>query len=191
MASTRPNSAGMLPSGRSGSSGGGKPLMGFSIKGVPELQAKLHAMGKGGKLSSVLRSAVRAGMNPVKKDAESNVTRSPGGSAKYHRAYRGHWSFKRASGAEIWLQPGYASRHILIKTFASKDKSAAKAIVGPDKFAFYASAFLEFGVPSRGYSPQPWLKPALRANLQVSTDAAATKIEKRLIQLAKAKGVPA
>lgn len=155
----------------------------WTIQGIPELQAKLNAMGKGGKLSSVLRSAVRAAVNVTKSAAESRLVQSPQPTGEtYSKSYRGHWSYNK-----IFLTPGYAKRHILVKTYVSRDKQSATAAVGPSREAFYASQFLEFGIPSAGYPPQPWLGPSFEANRRVMADATIKKINQRLRQLAKQK----
>jgi hypothetical protein len=85
------------------------------------------------------------------------------------------------------LTPGFAQRHVKVETFVSRDKRAAKAIVGPVKDAFYASQFVEYGIPARGYSAHPWLVPAFRANKDKSAQAVIKKINQRLVQLAKQK----
>jgi len=155
------------------------------IHGAKDLQRKLDAMGKGKKLSSILRSAVRAGMNPVRASAAAALVTSPASGFTYHRTYHGHTSYKGN-----WLLPGFAKRHVKIETFISRDKQAAKAEVGPVKEAYYASQWVELGMQSRGYPAHPWLRPALRSNTRKALDAVSKAIARRLVQLAKQK-VPA
>lgn len=157
----------------------------WKIHGIKELQAKLDAMGKGKKLSSVLRSAVRAGMNKVKSDAASRLITSPNPDADtYAPGYLGHQSYKGN-----WLLPGFAKRHVKLETYVSRDKQSATAVVGPVKEAFYASQFVEFGIPSRGYSAHPWLVPAFSANRSLAISELTKKIQQRLVQLARQKPV--
>jgi len=189
MASTFANSEGMLPTGRSagGRRSGGSNARGMSwtMTGIEELRAKLYAMGKGGKLASETRIALRAGMVGVKKEAEQNIVESPGmmGDTYHIETYAGHWSYRHR-----WLMPGYAKRHIKIASFVSRDKTGAKVIVGPDKDAFYASQFLEYGFPSRGYPKQAWLKPAFESNRGRMLQLMISKMGKRLRILAHSKG---
>lgn len=160
----------------------GRGNLQWTLHGVKDLERKLTAMGKGKKLSSVLRSAVRAGMNPVRAAAASALVASPASGFKYHRTYHGHMSYKGN-----WLLPGFAKRHVKIETFISRDKQAAKAIVGPVKEAFYASQWVELGMQSKGYPANPWLRPALHSNAGRALDAVSKAIARRLVQLAKQK----
>lgn len=170
--------------------GGGQGLQrqstGWKIQGIPELQAKLTAMGKGNKLASVLRSSVRAAVNKTKTDATARLVQSPSTGETYRReSYRGHWSYDK----KRFLFPGFAKRHVIVKTYVSRDKKSATAAVGPTREAFYASQFLEFGIPSAGYPAQPWLGPSFEANRTLMADATIKKINQRLRQLAKQKPV--
>jgi hypothetical protein len=170
-----------------GGQGAQRQSVGWKIHGIPELQAKLTAMGKGGKLASVLRSAVRAAVNKTKSDATARLVQSPSPAGETYRreSYRGHWSYNK----KRLLFPGYAKRHVIVKTYVSRDKRSATAAVGPTKEAFYASQFLEFGIPSAGYPAQPWLGPSFEANRTMMADATIKKINQRLRQLARQKPV--
>jgi hypothetical protein len=176
-----------------GGRGKQRQSVGWTLHGVGELQAKLEAMGKGGKLASVLRSAVRAGATRVRAVAASRLISSPVGAAavehrrqsdqEYTPDYKGHWSYDK----NRFLLPGYAQRHVIVKTYVSRDKNGATAAIGPTKEAFYASQFLEFGIPSRGYRASPWLASAFEENRVAATASVRKKIDARIRQLARQK----
>ena len=159
--------------------------MSWQVQGVAEFHAKLIAMGKGDKMLSLLRSGVRAGMVPVRKDAAARLVESPH-QGIYAPGYHGHWSYRK--GGRQFLLPGFAHRHVKTEVFASKDRTKAKAIVGPVREAFYASQFLEYGIPSRGYAAQPWLVPAFRKNRTFMIQDMKTKMQKRLLEIARMPG---
>lgn len=142
------------------------------IEGTRELIRKLREYPD--KTGSVLRSATRDGMKPVQESAARRVPRGT----------KGHWYTSKGIAVQ-YLPPGYAKAHILRATFLSRDKQSATTIVGPHKYAWYASKFVEFGIPSRQYSAQPWLVPAFEANQQAAIDQVGKTIGKRIRAIAR------
>jgi len=159
---------------------GGRNNQGFQIKGARELIRTLEDMGKGGKVAAVLRGAVRDGMKVTRVEAAGQLASMESRQEKpqAHKAYP-----PRSRG--LMLMPGYAARHILMEVFISKDKQAAKAVVGPIKEAFYASAFVEFGVPAYGIPARPWLVPAFEDNRRYAENEIGRSIAKRVTKLAQ------
>jgi len=147
------------------------------LTGTKELIEQLRLL-KGPKgMASALRAAVKDGMKPVRDDAAQQLE------AMTKRAKpRPHRSYKKN-----WLPPGYAAEHIGIETFISKDKQAAKAIVGPDKEAFYASQFVELGVPAYGIPARPWLIPSMQANQSYSLGLVRKALQRKLALLTRKK----
>ena len=153
----------------------------MQVKGIPELMDKLRALGAEKQVSTVLRAAVKAGAKVPRSEAAGQLAAmsSLQNPPKMHKTHKGNLAM-----------PGYASRHIGIQTFVSKDKQAAKAIIGPTDEAYYASSFVELGVPHYGIAPRPWLAPALADNREYSVKQIGGAMRKKIEQIArKKKGV--
>ncbi len=120
--------------------------MAETVEGLRELQEKLRQFGPkiGG---SILARAAGQAMQSVLKQAKASA---PIGTEP-HKTYKVRL-----------VAPGFLSRNIGSKTFISKDKTFAKAMVGPKREAFYGTAFVERGTSKM--AAQPFLVPAYEAN---------------------------
>lgn len=146
------------------------------LRGVPELTKKLAEYGP--KVTGqVLRSTVGQAMRSVRAAAESNLAAMPSIQEErraFTKTYRGNIK-----------TPGYAARHVVQEAYISADKQSATAVVGVTPEAFYAVAFVEFGVPHYGVPPRPWLVPAYEANLSNVEQHVARTLERRIKSLAR------
>lgn len=126
--------------------------MAEQVQGLRELQEKLKNFGPrlGG---SILKRAAQQAMAPVLKEARATA---PVGSEP-HKTYKGRL-----------VAPGFLSRNIKAKSVLSKDKSTAKAMVGPTREAFYGTAFVERGTSKM--AAQPFLVPAFTAKKDEVTE---------------------
>lgn len=135
--------------------------------GVAEASKKLTAMGAAFSVP-ILRSAVRAGIQPAKKYAEQTI---PVGK-EAHRTYKGRL-----------VAPGFSKRSIRVVTKASQDKRVVSAALGVRREAFYAVLFTEIGtskIPAR-----PWLRPAMKNTQSEQEAAMAAKLLDRINKVAK------
>lgn len=150
-----------------------------SLQGVDELIRKLRKMGPQKQVATVLRAAVTAGMRTPREDAAMGLASmtSRQQAPKPHKTYKGNV-----------VQPGFAASQVRIATFVSRDKQAAKAVVGPTAEAFYAVQWVELGVPAYGIPPRPWLVPALEDNKDYSVRVIAQHLRKRIEELARKRG---
>lgn len=130
--------------------------------GLAELEAKIKALGP--RLQgNILRQVAREASKPVVERARATV---PVGT-RLHKTYKGRI-----------VSPGFAKRSIKLETFLTRDKSAAIALVGVRREAYYALQFLELGtarIPRR-----PWLKPAFEATAGQQVQLVLSALKKRI-----------
>lgn len=141
------------------------------LQGAKELDRQLRELGDG-MAAKVIRGALGEALKPTLARAKATI---PVGSVP-HRTYQGRL-----------VAPGFSQRSIYISTSIRKDRSAASATIGMRKEAFYALAFVEFGVPSRGIPARPWLVPAFNSTRGVMLNALTEALKKRIAK-AIAKG---
>lgn len=137
------------------------------LQGVAEASRKLRAAGAAFTVP-ILRSAVRAGIQPAKKLAQATA---PTGSVA-HRTYKGRL-----------VAPGFGKRSIRVVTKVNADKTGVSAALGVRREAFYMVNFVEIGtakMPAR-----PWLRPAMQMTQSEQEAAFAKKLLERLNQVVK------
>jgi HK97 gp10 family phage protein len=119
--------------------------MSSALLGTRELSEQLDRLSDATRRKA-LRSAMVKSAKVIKAAADASV---PIGDEP-HRLYTG-----------TLVPPGYASRHILLKIWISKDKRGATVAVGPSAEAYYVTSFIELGFRNR--PPEPWLESAFKA----------------------------
>lgn len=137
--------------------------------GVAGLDRQLAELGKA-VTGKALRAAVRAGGNVVKKAAQARI---PVGSEP-HKTYK-----KRL------VAPGFAKRSVRVVTKLDKTGEKASASIGVRREAFYATQFIELGVPSRGIAPRPWLRPAMHSTQEAQQQALGAALKRAILRAAK------
>lgn len=142
------------------------------LEGVAELTAKLRELANPKEQAATLRAAVREPMKQVMARAQANIARISPGKADVHKTYKG-----RLVGA------GFAARNIRMIVAMSKDKQAARALLGVRKEAFYALQFFELGTAY--IARQPWLTPAFYSSRSTSVKAIGEVMKKRIERIAK------
>jgi HK97 gp10 family phage protein len=116
------------------------------IEGAAELSQLFKLLGKAVS-GRVLKQAVHEGMMETYRRALATV---PVGE-RSHRTYKGNL-----------VEPGFAQQNLRLKTWVSKDKTAAAAMVGVNPEAYYVLQFIELGT-SR-IPAAPWLTPAFESS---------------------------
>ena len=137
----------------------------MATRGFRELDAQLASLAQAvgpRRADRVLRSALRFAMTPSRKAA---AAKAPIGT-RMHKTYKGRL-----------VAPGFLKRNIRVAVTRVKNGKAS-ALLGPTKEAFYGTAFIERGVPSRGIPAAPWLVPAFEA----TKDAALKRFGEKLAQ---------
>lgn len=134
------------------------------ILGYKQLDRQLRALtvAAGGR---ALRASAMAAMLPVQKQARASAPVRQ--SDKLKRTYKGRK-----------VTPGFLSRSIKRRSFLSRDKRSATAVVGVAPEAFYGIQFIEFGtsrIPAR-----PWLEPAFRSQLDKVDTIFRRRLKKRI-----------
>ncbi len=152
--------------------------MGVDIEGYAELTQKLAELANPKQQLSALRESVRKPMRQVEEVARANIARISPGKADLHRTYRG-----RLVGA------GFASRSLRTVVKVSKDKTAASALLGVRKEAFYAVQFFELGTAL--IPKQPWLVPALESSKDRAIQAVGATLKARIEKIAKKRSAAA
>lgn len=140
--------------------------MANSLQGTAELSRQLRALGAAFSVP-ILRSAVRAGIQPAKKRAEATI---PVG-LRAHRTYKGRL-----------VAPGFSKRSIRVVTKVSPNKQVVSAALGVRREAFYAVLFTELGtakIPAR-----PWLRPSMAGTKDEQEAALAAKLKERIEKVA-------
>lgn len=141
--------------------------MANTLEGTAAAARKLRALGQGMSVP-ILRSAVRAGIQPAKRRAEQTI---PVGLAA-HRTYKGRL-----------VAPGFSKRSIRIVTKVSPDKQTVSAALGVRREAFYAVMFTELGTAKM--AARPWLRPAMAGTKADQERALAAKLKERIEKLAQ------
>lgn len=142
------------------------------LLGVAELSAKLEALTDKVK-GEALRQSVREAAKPV---AEAARARLPVGK-RAHKTYKGKL-----------VPPGYARMSLRLKTWVSRDKAAAVAMIGVAPDAYYALQFVELGTSKM--DAQPWLVPAFEANRSPMLTDVGTALRNRIERIARARAAP-
>lgn len=144
--------------------------MASSLEGMNDLIKQLAALGDPKINQRILLAAVRAGMQPVLKEARSRVpVRKTEGLKKTYKGNR--------------VGPGFAARSLRVVARINKRTGAAQALLGPRKEAFYATQFIELGtarIPRR-----PWLVPSFEAQSDEAVAQVASAMRKRIERIAK------
>lgn len=141
--------------------------MASGLVGVAALEKKLLELGSVVS-TPILRSAVRAGIQPAKARAEQLI---PVG-VDAHRTYKGRL-----------VAPGFAKRSIRTVTRVSEDKTRVSAALGVRKEAHYAVNFVEVGTSKS--QAHPWLRPALESTKAEQESALAAKLKERIDKVTK------
>lgn len=139
------------------------------LEGVAELDRKLAEMGKA-VTGKALRAAVRAGGNVVKKAAQAKIPKGE----QMHRTYKGRI-----------VAPGFSSRNVRVVTKLDKTGEKASAAIGVRKEAFYATQFVELGVPAHGIAARPWLRPAMAETRDMQQTAIAQALKRQVERAAR------
>lgn len=132
------------------------------LQGVAQLTKQLQQLGAAFTVP-VLRSAVRAGIQPAKKQA---IAMAPAGSVA-HRTYKGRL-----------VAPGFGKRSIRVVTKVNADKTTVSAALGVRREAFYMVNFVERGTSKM--PAQPWLRPAMKSTQSEQEAAFAAQLIKRI-----------
>lgn len=140
-----------------------------TLDGGKELAAKLRAL-KAGTRGRILKDAVARAMVETLNDA---TNAAPVGT-KSHKTYKGNI-----------VEPGYARDSLRLKTWVSKDKESAAAMVGVRPEAYYALQFVELGTSKM--PPRPWLEPAFQGNKAASIARIAAELKARIERIARRK----
>lgn len=145
--------------------------MASGLEGINKLSRQLSDMGQkvGGR---ALRSAVNAAVNPALKAARNAAPVGTNIDWYPVKAYDG-----------LYRGPGHLKRNIGKKTFMSRDKTKAYAIVGPKPAAFYGTSFVELGTSK--LQKRPWLEPAFRSAQPEMAAALKAKLKEVIDRLAK------
>jgi HK97 gp10 family phage protein len=138
-----------------------------TLEGARDLAAKLVAL-KPSQQGRALRDAVQKAMLPTYRDALHTI---PVGT-KPHKTYKGRV-----------VEPGFAQQNLRLKTWTSKDKQAAAAMVGVNPEAFYVLQFIELGTSK--LPPRPWLEPAFRSNKGLAVSTITDELRKRIERIAR------
>jgi HK97 gp10 family phage protein len=142
------------------------------IEGAAELSQLLKLLG-GAVSGRVLRAAVKEAMMGTYARAVNTV---PIGE-KSHATYTGRW-----------VAPGFTQANLRLKTWVSKDKSAAAAMVGVNPEAYYALQFVELGTAR--IPAAPWLTPAFEASKDQAVQSVGSEMRKRITRIATARAKP-
>lgn len=142
------------------------------LYGAAELSKKLAELGAGVQ-GKYLRQVVREAIKPALRQAEATI---PVGD-KPHRTYK-----------TKLVPPGYAKMSLRLKTWVSRDKAAATAMIGVLPDAFYVLQFIELGTSK--FPAAPWLTPAFEATVSPMTSGVAGALRKRIDRIAKARATP-
>ena len=146
--------------------------MAAALKGMAELMRRLDALGKL-EGANTLRSAVRAGMRPVLKQAVAEIPKSDAG----------HTIGKKRGGFQQYVAPGFAARNIAMQAFSLDGGRVGRAQLGVRKKAFYAVQFVERG--TRYQRKQEWLVPALDQTQDAALEAVANYLRKAVDKAAR------
>ncbi len=141
------------------------------LTGVAQLNAQLAALGEATR-KRALRAAVRAAGNVVVRAAR---TKAPVGTEP-HKTYKGRL-----------VAPGFAKRSVRQVVRLNREGDTASAAIGVRAEAFYATQFVEVGMPSRGIPAQPWLRPALAESQEAAEAALAASLRKSLLAAIRSK----
>lgn len=144
-----------------------------TLEGTRELSRQLAELGKATS-GRVLKAAVGEAMLPTFRQALSTV---PVGT-RPHRTYKGRM-----------VEPGFAQQNLRLKTWVSRDKSAAAAMVGVAPEAYYVLQFIELGT-SR-IPAAPWLTPAFESNKDAGVRIIAQEMRTRIERIARRRAAKA
>lgn len=137
------------------------------LEGTAALSKQLAELGKAAS-GRVLKAAVTEAMLPTYTEALGRV---PVGTVP-HRTYKGRT-----------VEPGFAQQNVRLKTWVSKDKSAATAMVGVSPEAYYVLQFIELGTSK--LPAAPWLTPAFESNKDAAVKQVARELRERIERIAR------
>lgn len=144
-----------------------------TLEGTRELARKLDELGRGVQ-GRVLRATVKEAMLPTYRRALSTV---PIGT-RPHKTYKGRT-----------VEPGFTQENLRLKTWVSKDKGSAVAMVGVNEEAYYALQFVELG--SSKQPAKPWLTPAFEASQSEAEQIIGREMRRRIENIAKRRAAAA
>lgn len=161
--------------------------MEIEVKGLAELKKQLDALPVNIE-RNVMRGALRAGGNVLKKDAQSRVpTRT--GALKNSIKVRFAWRSQRYGWLRVHVTAGSKEAwygHLIEYGTASYYSGSGSTVGGPyeirpsgAKSLFFAGLFRE-QITHPGIRPQPFMRPAFDASAQAAIDAFADYVRKRL-----------
>lgn len=142
-----------------------------ALIGAKALDLQLRALSDG-MAPKLIRASLGEALKPTLGLARASVPES----TEMHRTYKGRL-----------VSPGFARRSTYVATSLRRDGSSASATIGVAPEAFYALAFIEFGVPAYGQPARPWLVPAFNATRGTMLAGLTASLRKR-IDKAIAKG---
>jgi HK97 gp10 family phage protein len=145
----------------------------MALEGARELSRQLAELGVAVQ-GRVLRASVKEAMLPTFRRALSTV---PVGTVP-HKTYKGQT-----------VEPGFAQQHLQLKTWLSKDKSAAAAMVGVSPEAYYVLQFIEIGTSK--FPAAPWLTPAFEASKDAAVQQITQEMRTRIERIAKRRAAAA
>lgn len=144
----------------------------YAVQGTRELYEKLRLLASPKEQAATLRASVREPMKQVLKLAEANLAKISPGKRLLHRTYKGRL-----------VSAGFAARNMRLIVVMSKDKTAAWALLGVRKEAFYVLQFFELGTAF--IAKIPWLLPAFFASRDRSVQGVAAVMKERIDRIAK------
>ncbi len=162
-------------------------MLEFQIQGLDELKRQLDTLPA--KIEgNVMRGALRAGVNVLKKEAEAHVPVKTGALRKSIRI-----SFARKSQQYGWLRAHLKAgnkdawyAHLIEYGTASYYSGTGSTVAGPydiraskGKSLFFAGLFSQ-AITHPGIRPQPFMRPALDKAAAPALDAVAHYIRNRL-----------
>lgn len=144
----------------------------YEIQGTKELSAKLKELASPKEQRATLRAAVREPMLDVERKAKVNLTKISPGQTPLHKTYRGRI-----------VSAGFAQRSVRVVVSITKDLTAATAILGVRKEAFYVLQFWELGTAF--IQAVPWLQPAFYQSRDASLKKVGEVMLERITRIAK------
>lgn len=162
-------------------------MLEFQVHGLAELKKQLDTLPA--KIEgNVMRGALRAGANVLKKEAQSRV---PVKTGALHKSIR--VSFARRSQKYGWLRAHVKAgnkdawyAHLIEYGTASYYSGGGRTVGGPyeirpanAKSLFFAGLFRE-QITHPGIRPQPFMRPAIDTSAQAALDAFAAYVRRRL-----------
>lgn len=133
------------------------------LQGTAELVAQLKWLKDQALEVSILRSIVKAGIQPAKAAAEANIP-------------IGKHPHKLRDGRTV--MGGFAKSTLHVATHQRSDKGSVFASLGPSGDAFYAVVFVELGTSKM--AAQPWLRPAMYSTADQQLQILAAKFKERV-----------